>query len=117
MTLPVIAVGLTAAPGETAFDLAGDTVTEGLKQIFGSVYDGDPDDNGPVFRSAPQHPPVDAFREAESRTDCPATSVGVDKASRSPRTSNPSTPAVASAPRNWLGVVSFLMFFQMIRRI
>ena len=30
------------APGETSFDLAGDTVTEGLKQIFASVYDGNP---------------------------------------------------------------------------
>lgn len=30
------------APGETSFDLAGDTVTEGLCQIFASVYDGNP---------------------------------------------------------------------------
>jgi hypothetical protein len=31
-----------SAPGETPFDLAGDTVTEGLKQILASVYDGNP---------------------------------------------------------------------------
>jgi hypothetical protein len=31
-----------SAPGETSFELAGDTVTEGLKRIFGSIYDGDP---------------------------------------------------------------------------
>jgi hypothetical protein len=31
-----------SAPGETPFDLAGDTVTEGLKRILGSVYDGNP---------------------------------------------------------------------------
>jgi hypothetical protein len=30
------------APGETPYNLVGDTVTEGLKQIFASVYDGDP---------------------------------------------------------------------------
>ncbi len=35
-------VKMFSAPGETPFDLAGDTVTEGLKQLFGSVYDGDP---------------------------------------------------------------------------
>ena len=35
-------VRMFSVPGETPFDLAGDTVTEGLKQIFGSVYDGDP---------------------------------------------------------------------------
>ena len=35
-------VKMFSAPGETAFELAGDTVTEGLKQILGSVYDGDP---------------------------------------------------------------------------
>jgi hypothetical protein len=29
-------------PGETPFDLVGDTVTEGLSQIFASVYDGNP---------------------------------------------------------------------------
>jgi hypothetical protein len=31
-----------SAPGETPFDLAGDTVTEGLKQILASVYGGNP---------------------------------------------------------------------------
>lgn len=31
-----------AGPGETAFDLAGDVVTENLKNILGSIYDGDP---------------------------------------------------------------------------
>src|SRR5437899_8894507 len=31
-----------SAPGETSYDLVGDTVTEGLKQIFASVYDGNP---------------------------------------------------------------------------
>ena len=35
-------VKIFSAPGETPFDLAGDTVTERLKCIFGSVYDGDP---------------------------------------------------------------------------
>jgi len=35
-------VKMFSAPGETPFDLAGDTVTEGLSQILGSVYDGDP---------------------------------------------------------------------------
>jgi Protein of unknown function (DUF1186)/SEC-C motif len=30
------------APGETSYDLVGDTVTEGLKHIFASVYDGNP---------------------------------------------------------------------------
>ena len=35
-------VRIFSAPGETPFDLAGDTVTERLKCIFGSVYDGDP---------------------------------------------------------------------------
>src|SRR2546425_4557786 len=35
-------VKIFSAPGETPFDLAGDTVTEGLSRIFGSVYDGDP---------------------------------------------------------------------------
>jgi Protein of unknown function (DUF1186) len=31
-----------SAPGEVPFDLFGDTITEGLKQLFASVYDGDP---------------------------------------------------------------------------
>jgi Protein of unknown function (DUF1186) len=35
-------VRIFSAPGETPFDLAGDTVTERLKCLFGSVYDGDP---------------------------------------------------------------------------
>jgi hypothetical protein len=35
-------VKMFSAPGETPFDLAGDTVTEGLHRIFASVYDGDP---------------------------------------------------------------------------
>jgi len=35
-------VKMFSAPGETPFDLAGDTVTEGLCQIFASVYDGNP---------------------------------------------------------------------------
>ena len=35
-------VKMFSAPGETPFDLAGDTVTERLQCIFGSVYDGDP---------------------------------------------------------------------------
>ena len=35
-------VKMFSAPGETPFDLAGDTVTEGLSRILGSVYDGDP---------------------------------------------------------------------------
>jgi hypothetical protein len=33
-------VKMFSAPGETPFDLAGDTVCEGLKQILASVYDG-----------------------------------------------------------------------------
>lgn len=35
-------VKMFSAPGETAYQLVGDTVTEGLKQIFASVYDGNP---------------------------------------------------------------------------
>jgi hypothetical protein len=35
-------VTIFRAPGEIPFDLAGDTVTEGLAQILASVYDGDP---------------------------------------------------------------------------
>ena len=31
-----------SAPGETPFELAGDTVTERLSRIFASVYDGNP---------------------------------------------------------------------------
>jgi hypothetical protein len=37
-----LVIKLFSAPGETPFDLVGDTVTEGLEQIIGSVYDGDP---------------------------------------------------------------------------
>src|SRR5713101_5305708 len=33
-------VKMFSAPGETSFDLVGDTVTEGLKQVLASVYDG-----------------------------------------------------------------------------
>ena len=33
-------VKMFSAPGETSFDLAGDTVTDGLPRILGSVYDG-----------------------------------------------------------------------------
>jgi hypothetical protein len=35
-------VKMFSAPGETSYDLVGDTVTEGLKYIFASVYDGNP---------------------------------------------------------------------------
>jgi hypothetical protein len=35
-------VKMFSAPGETPYKLVGDTVTEGLKQIFASVYDGNP---------------------------------------------------------------------------
>jgi hypothetical protein len=35
-------VKMFSAPGETSFDLAGDTVTERLGRIFASVYDGNP---------------------------------------------------------------------------
>jgi hypothetical protein len=35
-------VKMFSAPGEIPFDLAGDTVTEGLGQILASVYNGDP---------------------------------------------------------------------------
>ena len=35
-------VKMFSAPGETSYELVGDTVTEGLKQIFASVYDGNP---------------------------------------------------------------------------
>jgi len=37
-----LVVKIYSAPGELPFNLFGDTVTEGLSQIFGSVYDGDP---------------------------------------------------------------------------
>jgi hypothetical protein len=37
-----LAARIFSAPGEVPFDLFGDTVTEGLSQILGSVYDGDP---------------------------------------------------------------------------
>jgi hypothetical protein len=40
-------VKIVGAPGETPDALVGDTITEGLKQILGSVYDGDP---GPLRR-------------------------------------------------------------------
>jgi hypothetical protein len=33
---------IVSAPGEIPFDLFGDTITEGLSQIFASVYDGNP---------------------------------------------------------------------------
>jgi hypothetical protein len=35
-------VKMFSAPGETSYELVGDTVTEGLKQIFASVYNGNP---------------------------------------------------------------------------
>ena len=35
-------VKMFSAPGETPFELFGDTVTEGLSQILASVYDGNP---------------------------------------------------------------------------
>jgi hypothetical protein len=35
-------VKMFSAPGETPFDLFGDTVSEGLSQILASVYDGNP---------------------------------------------------------------------------
>ncbi len=35
-------VKVVSAPGETPFDLVGDTVTEGLSQVLASVYDGNP---------------------------------------------------------------------------
>jgi hypothetical protein len=35
-------VRMFSAPGETSYDLVGDTVTEGLKRVFASVYDGNP---------------------------------------------------------------------------
>ncbi len=35
-------VRMFSAPGETPFELAGDTVTERLNRIFASVYDGNP---------------------------------------------------------------------------
>ncbi len=37
-----LAARIFGAPGEVPFDLFGDTVTEGLSQILGSIYDGDP---------------------------------------------------------------------------
>ncbi len=33
---------IVSAPGETPFDLFGDTITEGLCQLLASVYDGNP---------------------------------------------------------------------------
>jgi len=35
-------VKMFSAPGETSYDLVGDTVSEGLSRIFASVYDGNP---------------------------------------------------------------------------
>jgi hypothetical protein len=35
-------VRMFSSPGETSYDLVGDTVTEGLKHILVSVYDGNP---------------------------------------------------------------------------
>ena len=35
-------VEIVSAPGEIPFDLFGNTITEGLKKLFASVYDGDP---------------------------------------------------------------------------
>jgi hypothetical protein len=35
-------IKMFSAPGETPFDLFGDTVTEGLSRILASVYDGNP---------------------------------------------------------------------------
>ncbi len=35
-------VKIVSAPGETPFDLFGDTITEALSRILASVYDGDP---------------------------------------------------------------------------
>jgi hypothetical protein len=35
-------IKMVSAPGETPFDLVGDTVTEGLSQILASVYDDNP---------------------------------------------------------------------------
>jgi hypothetical protein len=35
-------IKMFSAPDETSYDLVGDTVTEGLKHIFASVYDGNP---------------------------------------------------------------------------
>ena len=35
-------VKMFSAPGETSYELVGDTVTEGMKNIFASVYDGNP---------------------------------------------------------------------------
>ncbi len=37
-----LATRIVSAPGETPFDLFGDTITEALSRILGSVYDGDP---------------------------------------------------------------------------
>jgi hypothetical protein len=35
-------VKMFSGPGKTSYDLAGDTVTDGLNRILASVYDGDP---------------------------------------------------------------------------
>jgi hypothetical protein len=35
-------VKMFSGPGQTSYDLAGDTVTDGLNRILASVYDGDP---------------------------------------------------------------------------
>ena len=35
-------VKMFSAPGETSYQLVGDTVTDGLKRILASVYDGNP---------------------------------------------------------------------------
>ena len=46
-------VRMFSAPGETPLGLAGDTVTERPKSIFGSVYDGDP---APLDQRLLRHP-------------------------------------------------------------
>jgi hypothetical protein len=52
---PIVAI--FSAPGDVPDRLAGDTVTEGLKQILGSVYDGDPE---PLCRLV-EDPNVDEY--------------------------------------------------------
>jgi hypothetical protein len=46
-----------SAPGDIPYKLAGDTVTEGLKRILASVYDGDP----APLQSLIENPTVDEF--------------------------------------------------------
>jgi len=48
-------VRMFSGPGETPFDLAGDTVSEGLPRILASVYAGEPLGQLGLFRRATEN--------------------------------------------------------------